>query len=70
MYTHEDIIMPTKMSCMVSAPKANEFRSEIGFEQYDIVLSKEQLEISKITKLFSKEKILLQHRVLSYRIDL
>ena len=38
------------MNCRVS--KAIEFRSELGFKQYDIVLSKKQSVISKI-KLFS-----------------
>ena len=52
------------MSCRVSTPKAIEFRSKLGFEQYDIVLSREHPVILKITKVFSKEKILLQHLVL------
>ena len=58
------------MSCRVSTPKAIEFRSKLGFEQHDIVLSKEHPVISKITKVFSKEKILLQHSALDYRTDL
>ena len=58
------------MSCRVSAPKAIEFRSKLGCHQHDIVLSKEESVVSKITKLFSKEKILLQHSVLDYKIDL
>lgn len=43
------------MSCRLSTPKANEVRSKLGYEQDDIVLSKEQTVVSKITKLFSKE---------------
>ena len=39
------------MSCSVSSPKAIEFRSDLGFKQHDIVLSKEQSVMSKITKL-------------------
>ena len=70
MYTHEDIIMPIIMNCRVSTPKAIEFRSELGFKQHDIVQSFiHQSVISKI-KLFSNEKILLQHSVLDYKIDL
>ena len=42
MYTQEDIMMPIKMNCWVSTPNVIEFRSELGFKQYDIVLSKEQ----------------------------
>ena len=69
-YTHEDIIMPIIMSCRASAPEAFEFISKLDFKQYDIILSREQSVISKITKLFSNEKILLQHSILAYRSDL
>ena len=68
-YTHEDIIMPIIMSCRASTPEAIEFRSKLGFKQNDIIQSKEQPLISKI-KLFSNEKILLQHSVLGYKIDI
>ena len=40
MYAHEDIITPTTMHCRVSTPKTIEFRSKLGFNQYDITLSK------------------------------
>ena len=40
-------------------PEATEFRSTLGFKQHDIILSKEQSVMPKITKLFSNEKILL-----------
>ena len=58
------------MNYRVSAPKRIEFRYEIAFKQHDIVLSKEQSVISNITNLFSNEKLLLQHSVLGYKIDL
>ena len=64
------MITPTIMSCRVSAPKTIKFRSELGFEQSYIALTKEQSVISKIMKLFAKEKILLQHSVLDNKIDL
>ena len=69
MHTYEDIIMSITMICRVSTPKAIEFRSKLGFKQHDIILSKEQLVISKRTKLFSNEKMLQQHSVLGSRID-
>ena len=59
MYTREDIIMNIIMRCRVSTPEAIEFRSKLGFKQHDIILTKEQSVISKLTKLFSNEKILL-----------
>ena len=49
-YTYEDIIVHIIMNCRVSTPKAIEFRSELGFRQHDIVLSKEQSVITKIMK--------------------
>ena len=69
-YTHEDVIMPIIMNCRVSTTAAIQFRSKLGFKQHDIILSKEQSVISEIEKLFSNEKILRQHSVLSYKIDL
>ena len=70
MYTHEGIIMSIIMNCSVSTPKATEFRAELGLKQHDMVLTKEQSMVLKITKLFSNEKVLLQYRVLGYKIDL
>ena len=52
MYNHEYIIMPIKMSCRVSALEAIQHTSKSVFKQHDIILSKEQSVISKITKLF------------------
>ena len=70
MYTHENIVTPTIMHSKVSTPEAIEFRSKLGFNQYDISLSKEELIVPRIMKLFPNEKILPQHSVLSYTIDL
>ena len=69
MYTHEDIIMPTIMSCGVSTPEATEFKSKIGFKQHDITLTKEQSVTSKMIRLFAKGKILLL-QCFGYRTDL
>ena len=63
-YTHEDIIMPIIMSWRVSAPEEIEFRSKSLFKLHDTIMSKEQSVTTKITKIFSNEKILLQHSVL------
>ena len=70
MYTHEDMMMPITMSYRVSTSEAIKIRSKLGFQLHDLILNKERSVILKITKLFSNEKILLQHRVLGYRIDL
>ena len=58
------------MNCRVSTPKTIEFISKLRFKQDDMILTKEQSVISKITKLFGKEEILVQHSVLEYKIDL
>ena len=51
-------------------PTAIEFKSKLGFKQYDSVMTKEQSVLTRIMKIFASEKILLKHSVLSYRIDL
>ena len=45
------------------------FRSILGFKENDIFQSKESSILSKITKIFSTEKIISQHHVLGYYID-
>ena len=45
------------------------FRSLLGFNENDIFQSKESSVLSKITTIFSTEKIVLQHHVLGYYID-
>ena len=60
------------MSFRVSTTKAIEFRSKLGFKQHDIILCKHQLMLmlTKTTKIFANEKVLLQRIVLRYNIDL
>ena len=53
MYSHEDIITPKIMHCKVST-QAIEFRSKL---ELDIILTKEQSVLTKITKLFLGEKM-------------
>ena len=70
LYASQDVITPIIMHCKILIPKAIKFRSKLGFEQHDIVLTKEQSVILKIMNPFSNEKKLPQHSVLSYKIDL
>ena len=51
------------MHSKVSTPEAIEFRSKLGFNQHDISLSKEELIVPRIMKLFPNEKI-LRHNIL------
>ena len=48
----------------------NDFRCKLGFKLHDIIMCKEESVTIKIIKVFSNEKILLQHSVLNYQIDL
>ena len=48
MYAHECIIIPTIAHCRVSTPKSIEFRSKLGFNQHDIILTKEQAVLKSV----------------------
>ena len=48
---------------------AVDFKTKLGFDEYDPIITQEQSILSKIKTIFSAEKILLQHNVLGYRID-
>ena len=56
------------MDCRTA--KAIEFRLKLGFHPLDLIMTKEQSIISKIMKVFAKEKMKLQHSILNYYIDL
>ena len=57
------------MNCRTAI--AVEFRIRLGFNRHDPIMTKEQSVLTKIMKIFSNEKIILQHCVLDqYRIDL
>ena len=69
MYAHEDVITPIIMHCRVSTPKTIKFRSKLGFNQYDITLTKEQSVLKSIMDSFEGENMQTQYSVLGYRID-
>ena len=70
MYAHEDIITPIIMHCRVSTPKTIKFTSKLGFNQYDIILTKEQSVLKSVMDAFEGENMQTQYRVLGYRTDL
>ena len=45
------------------------FRTRLGFNQYDPLMTQEQPKLSKIVTVFAVQEIILQHNVLGYRID-
>ena len=52
------------------SPKAIEFRSKLGFSQYDIILKKRIISMKIISNVFVGENMQTQYNVLGYKIDL
>ena len=52
------------------SPEAIEFRSKLGFTQYDITLKKESSVLKSIMETFEGENMETQYNVLAYRADL
>ena len=59
MYSHECIIIPILRNCRVSTPKSVVFRSKLGFNQYNITLTKEQSVLKSVMDAFEGENIKL-----------
>ena len=68
MYSHECIIIPVITTSR--SPKTVEFRSKLGFTQYDIPLKKESSVLKSIMDTFEGENMQTQYSVLGYKIDL
>ena len=64
MYAHEVIAISIIMQTRLSKPKTIKFRSDLGLNQINLTLKKEQLEIISLIKRFSAEKVKLQHKAL------
>ena len=45
------------------------FRTRLGFNQHDPIMTQEQSILSKYVTVFAVEEIILQHNVLGHRID-
>ena len=67
-YIHEKLALSTIIDC--KTPAAIEFRTKLGFNQHDLIMAKEQSVLTKVMKLSASGEIMLQHSVLSCRIDL
>ena len=66
-FLKESLAIQIIMDCR-STP-AVDFKTRLGFSHHDPIMTQEQSILSKIVTLFSAEQIILQHNVLSYRID-
>ena len=56
MYVHEDIATTVIMQSRLSDPKTIKFRSDLGFNQINLVLKKEQSVVISLLKEFSAKK--------------
>ena len=63
----EDFAMQIIVDCRTT-PTVN-FKAKLRFNQHDPIMNQEQTTLSKIVISFPTEEIILQHNVLSYRID-
>ena len=61
MYVSEDIVIPIIMQTRLSKLEAI-FRSDLGFNQINLILKKEQSVLIPLLKAFSVEKTELQHK--------
>ena len=62
MYVHEIITIPIIMQTRLSKPETIKFRPDLGFNQINLTLKKEQLVPIPLLKEFSAGKIKLQHK--------
>ena len=70
MYVHEDILIPIIMQSRLSDPKTINFRSDLGFNQINLILRKGQSVTESIIDTFKGGDMRIQCTVLGYRIDL
>ena len=64
MYVHEDISIPIIMQSRLLDSKRIKFRADLGFNQINLILKKEQSVVIPLLKAFSAEKIKQQHKAL------
>ena len=60
LYVHKDIAITTIMQSRLSDTKKIKFRADLGFNQTNLILKKEQSVMIPLLKAFSAEKINLQ----------
>ena len=56
MYVHEDIAISIIMQSRLSNLKFIKFRSDLGFNQINLILKKEELVVIPLLKAFSEKK--------------
>ena len=63
-YVREGIAIATIMQSRLSDPKTIKFWADLGFNQINLILKKEQSVVIPLLKAFSVETIKLQHKAL------
>ena len=63
MYVQEDIAIKMIMQRRLSNLKMIKFWADLGFNQINLILKKEQSVVIPLLKAFSAEKIKLQHKI-------
>ena len=66
-FLEEGFAIQIIMDCRTT-PSVN-FRTRLGFNQHDPIITQEQLILSKIVTIFAAKEIILQYNVLGCRID-
>ena len=61
-FINEKLAIKVIMDCRTTS--AHEFRTRLGFEQYNVILTKEQSVLSKILSSFEGENIQTQYKVI------
>ena len=72
-YVHSDLMIIKNLriikNCRGEKKRQKKaFRCKLGFKLHDIMMCKEESVTIKIIKVFSNEKILLQHSVLNFKL--
>ena len=70
MYVHEDILIPIIMQSRLSDSKTIKFRTDLGFNQINLILKKEQSVLESIKDAFEGEDMQTQYTVIGYKIGL
>ena len=55
-YVSEDLLIPIIMQSRLSDPKTIKFKSDLRFNQINLILKKEQSVVIPLLKIFSAEK--------------
>ena len=70
MYIHEDIAITIIMQSRLSDPETIKFRSDLGFNQMNLILKKEQKVLKSIKDAFEGKDMQTQYTILGCKIDL